>query len=123
MPQDLATIQSLYRTIMTFLVGYSFQLFGGVVILIAGFVVARWAGNAVLRLQARRNVDVTLRQFIASTVRLLVIDVLVDPLAQAEQILQTVETQPVRLVAVGDEQLMAHLIKLESLHRLSLFMK
>lgn len=73
MPQDLATLQSLYRTIMTFLVGYSFQLIGGIVILLAGFIVARWAGNAVLRLQARRNVDVTLRQFIASSVRLLVI--------------------------------------------------
>ena len=37
------------------------------------FIVGRWVSNALLRLQERRNVDVTLRQFIASTVRLIVV--------------------------------------------------
>ncbi len=62
MPKNLAAIQDLYHTAITFLVGYSFQLLGGLVILGAGFIVARWAGNAALRLQEHRNVDVTLRQ-------------------------------------------------------------
>jgi small conductance mechanosensitive channel len=77
MPQNLAVIEDFYRPIIEFLVGYSFQLVGGLVILVVGFAVARWASNALLRIQARRNVDVTLRQFIASGVRLLVIGLFV----------------------------------------------
>ncbi|MSR14935.1 MAG: mechanosensitive ion channel family protein [Gammaproteobacteria bacterium] len=77
MPPDLAVIQDLYQTVIKFLVSYSFQLLGGLVIVVAGFIVARWAGNALLVFQARRNVDVTLRQFISSTVRLLVIGLFV----------------------------------------------
>ncbi|MGR9092301.1 MAG: mechanosensitive ion channel family protein, partial [Gammaproteobacteria bacterium] len=40
-------------------------------------VVGGWVSRALLRLQERRNVDVTLRQFIASTVRLVVIGLFV----------------------------------------------
>jgi small conductance mechanosensitive channel len=67
------TVQRIYEFVIQFLVGYSFQLFGAIVILVAGVIVAGWTAKALLRAQERRNVDVTLRQFIASVVRLLVI--------------------------------------------------
>jgi len=44
-----------------------------VVELIAGVLIAGWTARALLRLLERRNVDTTLRQFIAATVRLLLI--------------------------------------------------
>ncbi|MCC5885788.1 MAG: mechanosensitive ion channel family protein [Gammaproteobacteria bacterium] len=56
-----------------FMVTYSFQIVGAVIIMIVGYLVSNWAGNAILRLQERRNIDVTLRQFISSAVRLLVL--------------------------------------------------
>ena len=73
MRQEFDTLQRVYESAVAFLVNYSFQLVGAMLILAAGFIVARAAGQAVLRLQERRNVDVTLRQFIASTTRLVVI--------------------------------------------------
>jgi small conductance mechanosensitive channel len=69
----IETVQSIYDQVIQFLVGYAFQLFGALLILIAGTLLARWVAKALLRMQERRNVDVTLRQFIASTVRLLLV--------------------------------------------------
>jgi len=67
------TVERIYEFVIQFLVGYSFQLLGAVVILIAGVVIAGWTARALLRVQERRNIDVTLRHFIAATVRMLVI--------------------------------------------------
>jgi small conductance mechanosensitive channel len=77
MPQDLTAVQNIYRTLESYLVAYSFQVIGALLILAAGFLVARWTGNAILRVQERRNVDVTLRLFIASAARLTVITLFV----------------------------------------------
>jgi small conductance mechanosensitive channel len=71
--QQLELVTQIYQTLVDFLVGYSFQILGAIIVVIAGFVVGRWVSSALLKLQERRNVDVTLRQFIASTVRLIVI--------------------------------------------------
>ncbi len=73
MTENVQVVQRIYEFVIQFLVGYSFQLLGAVVILIAGVVIAGWTAKALLRTQERRNVDVTLRQFIASAARLLVI--------------------------------------------------
>jgi len=70
---NIQMVQRIYDVVIQFLVGYSFQLVGAIVILVAGVVVAGWVTKALLRVQERRNVDVTLRQFLASMVRLLLI--------------------------------------------------
>jgi small conductance mechanosensitive channel len=70
---NIQTVQHVYDVVIQFLVGYSFQLIGAIIIVVAGVIVAGWVAKALLRMQERRNVDVTLRQFIASVVRLLVI--------------------------------------------------
>lgn len=79
-PTALALVQSEVEWMATaaeravdFMVTYSFQIVGAVIILIIGYLVSNWAGNAVLSLQERRKLDVTLRQFISSAVRLLVL--------------------------------------------------
>ena len=77
MEKELELAQQAYDVIVNFVVNYSFQLIGAVIILIAGFVVGSWVSRILLRIQERRNVDVTLRQFIASTARLFVIGMFV----------------------------------------------
>ncbi|MBK6658807.1 MAG: mechanosensitive ion channel [Proteobacteria bacterium] len=77
MAQELGTVQQVIVLVTNFLVAYAFQIAGAIIILIAGFVVANWVSRALLRIQERRHVDVTLRQFIASTARVLVIGLFV----------------------------------------------
>jgi small conductance mechanosensitive channel len=75
--KELEFAQQAYDVVINFVVTYSFQLVGAIIILIAGFVIGGWVSRVLLRLQERRNVDVTLRYFIASTVRLVVIGLFV----------------------------------------------
>ena len=70
---QLSVVTQIYETAIDYLVGYSFQLLGALVVIVAGVFIARWVSKLVLRLLEGREVDVTLRQFIASTVRLLVV--------------------------------------------------
>ncbi|MEM7366150.1 MAG: mechanosensitive ion channel family protein [Pseudomonadota bacterium] len=73
MQEQLDLINQVYEIVINFAVNYSFQLFGALLVLIAGFIVGGWVSRIILRAQERRNVDVTLRHFIASTVRILVV--------------------------------------------------
>lgn len=73
MLDELDTLQRVTALVVDFFVRYSFQVLGALLIMVAGFVVAGWVGKGLLRAQERRQVDVTLRQFIANTVRLVVI--------------------------------------------------
>jgi small conductance mechanosensitive channel len=73
MEQQLDLVQQIYETLVGFLVEYSFQLLGAILVLIAGFIVGGWVARFMQRVLEKRNVDVTLRQFIASTVRMIVI--------------------------------------------------
>ena len=70
---QLTLINEIYTVIIDYVVGYSFQLFGAVLVIIAGFIVSRWVANLLLRILTAKDVDLTLREFIASTVRLLLI--------------------------------------------------
>ena len=77
MEKELEFAQQAYDVVVNFVVTYSFRLVGAVLILIAGFIIGGMVSRALLRIQERQNVDVTLRHFIASTVRLIVIGLLV----------------------------------------------
>ena len=66
-------IQRVCQVAIEFLLGYSFQLLGAVLAIIAGFLVGRRISSLLLKVQEKSNVDVTVRQFTASTVRLLVL--------------------------------------------------
>ncbi|MFP6807153.1 MAG: mechanosensitive ion channel domain-containing protein [Pseudomonadales bacterium] len=77
METELKLVQEVYELVVAFLVNYSFQLFGAFLILLAGYVVAGLVSKAVLKLQEKQNVDVTLRQFIAAIVRIIVIGMFV----------------------------------------------
>ena len=73
MKEELELVQKIYTVVVEFLVNYSFQLVGAIIILVAGIIIARWVSRMLLRVLERRDVDVTLRQFISSTLRLFII--------------------------------------------------
>jgi len=70
---QLDLINRVYELLIDLAVNWSFKLLGALVVLIAGFMVGRWVANLLSRVMEKRDVDVTLRQFIASTLRLIVI--------------------------------------------------
>lgn len=75
MEEQLDLVQEVYQLIVNFLVNYSFQLLGALLVLVFGFIVGGWVSRAVLALLERRNVDLTLREFIAGIVKMLVVGV------------------------------------------------
>ena len=73
MQDEIKLVQEAYNIVINFMVNYSFQLVGAIIIIIVGYLVAGWAAKMVLVMQEKRDVDVTLRQFITSTVRIIII--------------------------------------------------
>jgi small conductance mechanosensitive channel len=75
MEEQLDLVAEVYQLIVNFLVNYSFQLLGALLVLVLGFIVGGWVSRAVLRLMEHRNVDLTLRQFLAGVVKILIVGV------------------------------------------------
>jgi small conductance mechanosensitive channel len=70
--QELETLQKIVDVVMEFVINYSFQIVGALIILIIGLKLSGWLSRLVLRLCEKRNVDITLSKFFASSVKLLV---------------------------------------------------
>ena len=73
MEKELQQAQAIYQIITEFFVNYSFQILGAVIILSLGVLVARKISDVVLRLCNRKELDVTLSQFIANTAKIAII--------------------------------------------------
>jgi len=71
--KELQQAQAIYQIITEFFVNYSFQILGAVIILALGVLVARKISDVVLRLCNRKELDVTLSQFIANTAKIAII--------------------------------------------------
>lgn len=67
------TLENIYNTVAEFLVNYSFQVLGAFIILIIGWIVARWLSKVIVRFCDSKNVDVTLARFIGSCTYLLLL--------------------------------------------------
>ncbi|WP_415888332.1 mechanosensitive ion channel family protein [Neptuniibacter sp. SY11_33] len=70
---ELETITRLTNMVIDFFVNYSFQVIGAIIIFLIGLIVARSIGKFALKLCEKNSVDVTLSLFIASTVKLLIV--------------------------------------------------
>lgn len=70
---DIDTIEKIYNTVAEFLVSYSFQVLGALIILVVGWIAARWLSKIIVRFCDKREVDVTLAKFIGSCIYLLVL--------------------------------------------------
>ncbi|OEU72885.1 MAG: mechanosensitive ion channel protein MscS [Desulfuromonadales bacterium C00003093] len=71
--QELETLQKITEVVTEFVINYSFQIVGALIILIIGLKLSGWLSRLVLRLCEKRRVDITLAKFFASSVKLLVI--------------------------------------------------
>jgi len=73
MKEDLAIVQNLFKVVTEFLVNYSFQVVGAIIILVIGIFIARWLSNVVVKLCRQRDLDITLSTFLGSLTKILVL--------------------------------------------------
>lgn len=73
MTEDLATIQKIFNVAVEFLINYSFQIFGAILILIIGAKLAGWLGRKVAVLCEGKGFDVTLSRFLGNMSKLVVL--------------------------------------------------
>jgi small conductance mechanosensitive channel len=71
--QVFTPLQKTIDTSIDFLVNYSFQVIGAILILVIGALAARWVSGIIMGICQRRNIDVTLAKFFASTTRIIVL--------------------------------------------------
>ena len=67
------TILMVKDVILKFFVEYGFKLFGGIVILIIGILVARWIGKLVLRQLSKKDMEPPVRMLIVRMIKLVII--------------------------------------------------
>jgi small conductance mechanosensitive channel len=71
MQNELETIQQIYNVVVEFIINYSFQILGAIIILIVGAKLAGWLGRLVTNLCEKKNVDITLARFLGNVVKIL----------------------------------------------------
>ncbi|MGY5451406.1 mechanosensitive ion channel family protein [Agarivorans sp. MS3-6] len=75
--QELAQLESVYQTIVDFLVRYSFQLVGAVIIILLGLWFASKVAKWLFKTLDNKGLDITLANFIANVVKVLLIAITV----------------------------------------------
>ncbi|WP_432455348.1 MULTISPECIES: mechanosensitive ion channel family protein [unclassified Agarivorans] len=75
--QELAQLESVYQTIIDFLVRYSFQLVGAFIILLLGLWVAGRIGKYLFKALELKGLDITLAHFIANLVKIMFVAITV----------------------------------------------
>ena len=73
MQDEIATLQKVYDALVEFIIKYSFQIFGAVIILVIGIKLAGWLGKMVERVCERREIDLTLGRFFGNVTKTLVL--------------------------------------------------
>jgi small conductance mechanosensitive channel len=73
MGQELETIQKVYNVVVEFIVNYSFQILGAIIILVVGGKLASWTGELVGNLCEKKGLDITLSRFFGNVVKVLVL--------------------------------------------------
>lgn len=73
MEQEIEQVAEIYNLITTYLVTYSFQILGAIIIMVIGVLLGRKLSSVVFAIAERRGVDITLSKFFASATRIAVI--------------------------------------------------
>ena len=73
MEQELAQFTAIYAQIVAYLVEYSLQIVGAVIVFLIGLFISRRVGALMLALCKRKNLDITLSRFFSSSARLTVV--------------------------------------------------
>jgi small conductance mechanosensitive channel len=73
MQQELETIQQMANIVVEFLVKYSFQIVGALIILLVGIKLAGWLGRVVTNFCEKHKIDITLSRFFGNFVKTVLI--------------------------------------------------
>ena len=73
MEKEIQSVSKFYNIIIEFFVNYSFQIIGAVIITMLGIYIAKKVAVYVEKFCINKNIDVTLTQFIAATVKVIII--------------------------------------------------
>ncbi len=73
MGEQINTAQKLINTLIEFTVNYSFQVMGAVIILVIGFLLAKWIGDIVVRMCTNKKMDIALSRFLGGAAKMLVL--------------------------------------------------
>lgn len=73
MEKEFTAIQQMISTVTDFVIKYSFQVIGAIIILVIGLFLARWVSRVVFRLCEKKELDITLSQFLSKTVNILIL--------------------------------------------------
>ncbi len=73
MQEELATLQKVYDVLVEFIIKYSFQIVGALIILAIGVKLAGWLGQLVIRFCEKRELDLTLGRFLGNFTKMLVL--------------------------------------------------
>ena len=73
MQEDIQAAQKIVDIIIDFFVSYSFQVAGAIVILIAGWLIAKSIASLLSDFMIKKGFEVTLSKFIASTLKFIII--------------------------------------------------
>ena len=71
--EELDQMSNLYNMLVTYMVTYSFQIFGAMVVLVLGVFVGRRVSDLVLVLFAKKSLDITFSRLFASAARIAII--------------------------------------------------
>ena len=69
----LAMLHTTLEKIVEFLVNYSFQIIGALLVLVIGYKVSLWTARITLKFLEKRHVDLTMARFASGTIRGLVL--------------------------------------------------
>lgn len=70
---EIQQVEKYYNLIMEYLVTYSMQILGAILILFIGLWIAQKVSNMVAGLMQRHNIDVTLTNFVSNVIKVLLI--------------------------------------------------
>jgi small conductance mechanosensitive channel len=69
---EIEQVSAFYKLVVNFFTNYSFQLLGALLILLIGYFVAGKISKAILRLCEKKQLDITLSRFLASTMQMVI---------------------------------------------------
>jgi small conductance mechanosensitive channel len=69
MQEEIQTVQKLINIVIDFIVNYSFQVVGAIIVLVIGVLVARAVSSFFQKLFEKKEIDITLSKFIASLIK------------------------------------------------------
>jgi small conductance mechanosensitive channel len=68
--EEIQALQKVAASLADFLVAYSFQIFGALILLVIAYFVANWLAGLLERFAVKHGIDVTLAKFLANLARL-----------------------------------------------------